>query len=317
MKKYHPLKSLLPDISDANTFMGLPEMKNLEDEIDFVVVGLPWDGGVSNRAGASKAPKKIRKISTSLRAVNTYHNLNIFEHLSGVDYGDIPFIIIENDIKHFIKYVSKEYEKIAKYDVVPFTIGGDHSVTYPELIGLAKIHGPLSLIHFDAHFDNLDKVDGEKYYGHGSFVIRALEDKLIDPEKSIQIGIRGSNYATHEERKMGLELISMEEFDEMGIDWTIQEIRKRVGDSKSFVSLDIDAISPAYAPGTGTPEPGGFTDREIIKLVRGLSGMNLVGADLVEVSPEWDSKGDMTSYLASTLLHEMISLKAVYEKNKL
>ncbi len=313
MKKYHPPMSLVPDISDAKTFMSLPEIKNLEDEIDFLVTGIPWDEGVSNRSGASAAPRKVRKISTSLRPVNTYHNLNIFDYLSGVDYGDMP--TYSGDVGNTIEKISNEFEKIAKNEITTFTIGGDHSVTYPELNGLARVHGPMALIHFDAHFDNMDKVEGKKYT-HASFVIRALEDKLIDPEKSIQVGIRGSNYATYEERKMGLELISMEKFDDMGVDWTNHEIRKRVGDSKCFISLDIDGISPAFAPGTGTPEPGGFTDREMIKLVRKLSGINLVGADLVEVSPEFDH-ADITSYLASTLLHEMISLKAVYEKNKL
>ncbi len=314
MKKYHPPESLVPSTSDKSTFMGLPLIKNLEDDIDFLVTGIPWDEGVSNEPGAREAPKRIRKISTSLRLVNTYHGLNIFDYLSGVDYGNMP--TVKGDIMSTIEKISREFEKIARSNIIPFTIGGDHSVTYPELKGLAKVHGPLALIHFDAHFDNIDEVNGEKY-AHGSFVIRALEDSLIDPEKSIQLGMRGPNYATHEERNSGLEVVSMWKFDEKGMDWTVNEMRKRVGNSKCFISLDIDGIDPAFAPGTGTPESGGFYSREMLNLVWGLSGVDLVGADVVEVSPPLDTKNNATSYLAARLLHEMISLRAVYEKNKL
>jgi agmatinase len=309
MKKYYPPISLVPRIS-GNTFMNLPEIKNLDDDIDFLVTGIPWDGGVSNRAGAKEAPSKIREISTSLRPYNTYHEMNIFDYLSGVDYGDLQVKDVESLLN-----TSKEFEKIAKKRITPFTIGGDHSITYPELKGLAKIHGPLSLIHFDAHFDSIDEVDGEKY-GHGSFVIRALEESLINPGTSIQVGMRGSNYCSYDGRRLGLKFISMEDFVDRGVKRTFETILDEVAKTKCFVSIDIDGIDPAYAPGTGTPEPGGFTSREMIGLIRGLKGTNIIGADVVEVSPPLDTPNDATSYLASTLLFELISLKAVYEKHK-
>jgi len=318
MKKYHPPEQIVPTVSGKDsTFMNLPKIKNLNDEIDFLVTGIPWDFGVTNLDGARFGPEKIREISTSLRSYNTFHNLNVFEYLSGVDYSNIPSPrISRKDFKSFIKKTSKAYEKIAEREIVPFTIGGDHSITYPELKGLAKVHGPLALVHFDAHFDSIDEVAGNKYT-HASFVTRALEEKLIDKNRSFQIGMRGPNFDRYESRGLGLGLISMEEFSEEGVESTVKRIKNRVGDSKCFVTFDIDGVDPAYAPGTGTPEPGGFTSRESIDLVRGLSGLEIIGADLVEVSPPLDVKNNITSYLASTLLFELISLKAVYERQKL
>jgi agmatinase len=199
--------------------------------------------------------------------------------------------------------------------VIPIMLGGDHSVTLPELRAVANKHGPVALIHFDSHSDTGDKRFGRKYT-HGTPMRRALEEELLLVEKSIQVGMRGSIYANDslvEAREMGFELLTTNQMLDMGLDTVIQRVRERIGNAKTFVSFDIDFVDPAYAPGTGTPEVGGFTSREALQLVRGLDGLDIVAYDMVEVLPQYDPS-QSTALLAANIVYEFISLIALEKK---
>ncbi len=208
-------------------------------------------------------------------------------------------------------------DEILKNDVIPISLGGDHSITLAELRSIAKKHGPVSLIHFDSHADINDLVFGQKY-NHGTPFRRAIEENLIDPHKSIQIGMRGSLYDPDEFKKaaeLGLKLIPAHKVREMGFEKLNEEILNRVGNNKTFLTFDIDFVDPAYAPGTGTPEVGGFTSYETLTMIRALSNVNYVGFDIVEVAPCYDSS-EITSYLAANIAFEFISILALKKKNK-
>jgi agmatinase len=311
--KYQP-----PDAADAprfsgiRTFMRLPHVRTLED-VDFIVLGIPFDSAVTNRSGARLGPDAIRHSSVWLRPWNPAVDVIIFDYLSGVDYGDVP--TVPGYIEDTHERIEAEFEAIARAGVIPFTMGGDHSVTLGELRGLAKVHGPLALVQLDAHLDIAKSYFGRKY-NHGTPFRRAVEEGLVDPHKSLQIGIRGSNSSPEKyvnSRKLGYELITMYEVDQIGIETLLERIHSRVGKSACFITIDIDSIDPTFAPGTGTPEIGGFTTREILKLVRGLKGLCFVAADVVEVLPAIDP-AELTAYLAANLLYELISLEALKRK---
>jgi len=314
MPRYGPVSSLeSPRFTGVRTFMRLPHLRTL-DEVDFVVVGIPWDDAVTYRTGARFGPDAIRRMSIMLRPWNPALDVRIFEYLSGVDYGDVA--VVPGYIEDTYARIEADFEKIARAGVIPFAMGGDHSVTLGELRGLAKVHGPLALVHIDAHLDTLDEYFGRKY-NHGTPFRRAVEEGLVNPDRSIQIGIRGSNYGPEDyegTRDLGYELITMYEVDVIGLEEVIQRVHARVQDHPCFVSIDVDALDPAYAPGTGTPEVGGFTSREMLRLIRGLQGLRIIGADVVEVLPMFDP-GEITAYLAANLLYELVSLLALRRRD--
>ncbi len=313
MGKYEPVDPRIsPRFSGIKTFMRLPHITD-DLDIDFAVVGIPFDEGASFRTGQRSGPEAIRSISALLRPHNPVLDVNLFEYCSGVDYGDLP--VVPGYIEDCFEKIEKSLQPIIDADVVPFVLGGDHAITLPELRAISKKHGPVALILFDSHTDTQDEYFGRPY-NHGTPFRRAVEENLIRVDNSIMVGMRGSIFsgdALDEARSLGFEVVPAEEMHETGISKVVKRIQKRVGKEKVFVSFDIDFVDPAYAPGTGTPEVGGFTSSESINMVRGLKGLNLIGADVVEVLPEFDPS-EITALLASNIVYEFISLLALIKK---
>jgi agmatinase len=313
MERYRPVDPReSPRFAGIKTFMRLPHVKTTEG-VDVAVVGVPFDTGASYRVGARFGPEAIRNVSALLRHHNEVLDVSIFDHCSVVDYGDLP--VNPGYIEDSYKMIEEGLLPILDGGVTPIMLGGDHSVTLPELRAMAKRHGPVALIHFDSHSDTGDKRFGRRYT-HGTPFRRAIEEELILVDHSIQAGMRGSIYSRDslgDARKLGFDLVTTVEAQEQGIGDLIKRIRDRAGASKAFVSFDIDFVDPAYAPGTGTPEVGGFTSSEALRVVRGLKGLDLVGFDLVEVLPQHDPS-QITALLAANIVYEFISLIALRKK---
>lgn len=312
-KKYVPTNSLdSPRFADVKTFMRLPNVKTTEN-IDYAIIGVPFDTGVTYRPGQRFGPSAIREISSLIKPYNVPQHINVVDELSGVDYGDVsvnPGYILDT-----YERMEKGILPIAKAGIIPICLGGDHSITLGELRAIAKVHGPVALVHFDSHFDTIDEYFGKKY-NHGTVFRRALEEGLIDVNHSIQIGMRGTFYSPDDlngSKDLGFEVITSFEMREIGIDETIKRILKRVGDAKAFFTFDIDFVDPAYAPGTGTIEVGGWTSADALHMVRSLKDINFVGYDLVEVLPSYDPS-QITAFLAANIVFEFISLIALNKK---
>ena len=301
-----------PRFSGIKTFMRLPHLKTTEG-VDIAIIGVPFDTGASYRVGARFGPEAIRSVSALLRHHNEVLNVSIFDHCSVVDYGDLP--VNPGYIEDSYKMIEDGIAPLLEADVIPIMLGGDHSVTLPELRAIVKKHGPVALIQFDSHTDTGNQRFGRKYT-HGTPFRRAIEEGLLLVDNSIQVGMRGSVYeatSLDDARKLGFDLITTVEVQEQGIEALIKRIHDRVGDAKVFISFDIDFVDPAYAPGTGTPEVGGFTSSETLRIVRGLKGLNFVAFDLVEVLPQYDPSL-VTALLASNLVYEFMSLIALRKK---
>lgn len=312
---YRPTDSKVsPKFCGIRTFMRLPHVQT-EENIDFAIVGVPFDTGATVKVGARFAPESIRSNSINLKPHNMFWDLTIFEHCSGVDYGDIP--VVPGYIEDSMACIEEGLAPLVENQVVPIVLGGDHSITLPQLRAVAKEHGPVALVHFDSHSDT-----GDLYFGrpftHGTPFRRAIEENLIDVEHSIQVGLRGQLYDQHsliEAKELGLEFITASQMHEMGMAKVVDRIQKQVKTQKTFVTFDIDFVDAAYAPGTGTPEVGGFTSAETLRLVRGLLGLDIVGFDMVEVLPGYDHPAHITSLLAANLVYEFISLISLALKN--
>lgn len=290
--------------------MRLPNNRDLPNA-DAAIVGAPFDTGASFRAGARFGPESIRSASHLLRPYNPSQDVSIFEYLSVIDYGDVT--VVPGFIEESYAEIEKGLAEIHQASVVPIVLGGDHSIALPELRAAAETHGPLALVQFDSHADTWDAYFGKKY-NHGTVFKRAVEEGLLRPEHSIQVGMRGSLYDAgdlEESRRLGLELLTTDDVRGIGVPATIERIRDRVGDAKLYVSFDVDFVDPAYAPGTGTPEIGGFTSREAQVFVRSLRGLDIVGCDVVEVYPQYDGPGQVTSLLAANIAYELLTLVAV------
>lgn len=303
-----------PRFAGIKTFMRLPHLKTTEG-VDIAIIGVPFDTGASYRVGARFGPEAIRSVSALLRHHNEVLDVSIFDHCAVVDYGDLP--VNPGYIEDSYKMIEDGVLPVLEGDVVPILLGGDHSVTLPELRAVEKKHGPVALIQFDSHTDTGDQRFGRKYT-HGTPFRRAIEEGLLLVDNSIQVGMRGSVYERNsldDARKLGFDLITTVEIQEQGIEALIKRIHGRVGDAKVFVSFDIDFVDPAFAPGTGTPEVGGFTSSEALRIVRGLRGLNFVGFDLVEVLPQYDPSL-VTALLASNLVYEFMSLIALRKKRE-
>lgn len=314
MNKYEPVDpTKFPRFAGVKTFMRLPHVRTTKD-IDFAIVGVPWDGGASFRTSQRSGPDAIRKMSTLLRAHNLDLDVRIFDWCSGVDYGDLS--VVPGYIEDSYQRIEEELYPLVEAGVIPIMLGGDHSISLPELRAIARKHGPVALIHFDSHTDTYDEYFGRPH-NHGTPFSRAVEENLLDVGHSIQVGMRGSVYSKddyHKATSFGFELIRMTEVRDLGISKVVDRIRARVGESKVFVTFDIDVVDPAFAPGTGTPEVGGLTSGEAMTLVRSLCGLNIVGFDLVEVLPEYDPT-DITALLAANIVYQFISIIAVSKKN--
>ncbi len=313
MKKYKPVDPIKsPRFSGIKTFMRLPFIKELEG-VDFAIIGVPSDAGASFRTGQREGPAAIRKVSALLRHHNPILNISPYDFLSGIDYGDLP--VVPGYIEEGYKRIEENLIPVLEAGIVPILLGGDHAITLPELRAIKKIHGRVSLIHFDSHSDTVDEYFG-KPYNHGTPFKRAVEENLLLVDNSIQVGLRGSIYS-HKHldipKDLGFEVITTQEIREIGIKEVIDRIYDRIKETKVFVSFDIDFVDPAFAPGTGTPEVGGFTSSEAMDLVRGLKGLNFVGFDLVEVLPAYDPS-EITALLAANIIYEFISLLALNKK---
>jgi agmatinase len=292
------------------TFMRRPATRELEG-IDVAIVGVPFDSGTSYRSGTRFGPRKIREVSLILWGFNAVLGVAPADALEIVDYGDVEVIPV--DISATMQAITTQVSPILQQDVTVVSLGGDHSITLPLLRAHAAKFGPLAVIHFDSHPDTWESEFGEHPYSHGTPFRRALEEELIDTHAYVQVGIRGPVSASHDlgdAQQLGAQMLTIDKAFEMGIPAVVKAIRDVVGDRPAYVSLDIDSVDPAYAPGTGTPEVGGFTSYQMLQLVRGLRGLNLVGFDLVEVSPPYDHS-DITAILAANLTFEFLSLLAL------
>jgi agmatinase len=314
-KKYAPIDSQQsPRFTGVKTFMRLPHVRT-EEDIDFAVVGVPFDTGGSFAVGTRFGPEAVRSMSALLRPYNPGLDIDIFQYCSGVDYGDLA--VNPGYIEDSYQWIEEQLANLLQHQVVPILIGGDHSVSLPHLRAMAKQYGKVSLVHFDSHGDTWDSYFGKKYT-HGTVFRRAAEEGLVDPGRSIQIGMRGSLYGPDDLKDgedLGYRIITTDQLKRMTPTELGEEIRKRVGDNRVFVSFDIDFLDPVYAPGTGTPEIGGFTTYDAQQYVRQLTGLDIVGFDLVEVLPDRDP-ARVTSMAAANIAYEFISLVAWRKREK-
>jgi agmatinase len=313
LTRYEPADSFeTPRFSDVRTFMRLPNTRDLPNA-DAAIVGAPFDTGATFRAGARFGPEGIRSASHLLRRYNPSLDVAIFDYLSVIDYGDVP--VVPGYIEESYRRIEEGLEPVHGAGVPPIVLGGDHSIALPELRAAAAVHGPLALVQFDSHPDTWNAYFGERHT-HGTPFRRAVEEGLLDTSRSVQVGMRGSIYDKNDwddAREMGFDLVSTDEVRDLGIPAVIDRIRERATGAKVYVSFDVDFVDPAYAPGTGTPEIGGFTSREAQEFMRGLAGLQIVGCDIVEVYPAYDH-AQITALLAANVAHEVLSLLAFSRK---
>ncbi|MDY0884870.1 agmatinase [Dongia soli] len=300
--------AIVPRFGAIPTFMRLPYVTD-PAAVDIALVGVPWDGGTTNRAGARHGPREIRNMSSFMRKVHHVSRIAPYELARVADLGDAPVNPI--DLMDALKRIEGFYAKIHEAGAMPLSAGGDHLITLPIFRGIAKDR-PVGMIHFDAHSDTNDRYFGDNKYTHGTPFRRAVEEGLLDPKRTVQIGIRGSIYSADDmafAEGSGMRVIYMEEFAKVGIEKVIAEARRVAGDGPTYISFDVDGIDPAFTPGTGTPEIGGMTTLEAQTVLRGLQGLNLIGGDVVEVSPPFDPSGN-TALVGATLMFEILCLLA-------
>lgn len=309
--------SQVPRFAGVPSFMRLPIVP-LEGEraadVDIGIIGVPWDGGTTNRPGARHGPRQLRDMSTMIRARHSQSGIAPFEAVNCADLGDCP--VNPADLNDTLRLVTEHYKSIMRLGITPMSAGGDHLVSLPILRALAQ-DAPLGMIHFDAHTDLFDQYFNGQKYTHGTPFRRAIEEGLLDPKHVIQIGIRGTTYDGEDlawGKERGVRIVMIEEFMERGPSDVMAEARNIASDQPTYVSFDIDCIDPSQAPGTGTPEIGGISTFQAQQLVRGLSGVDIVGADLVEVSPPFDPSGN-TAWVGASMMFELLcamtqSLKA-------
>jgi agmatinase len=289
--------------SNVFSFMGLPLRRELSDDrLDAVVMGVPYDLGTSGRAGTRSGPNGIRQASANLRWEEQRWpwDFPLSERLTVADYGDVQFLW--GDSEDMLAKVEEHAARITAAGKTLVSLGGDHFVTLPLLRGHAKTHGKLALIHFDAHTDTYDE---EEKYNHGCMFFRAPREGLIDTSKSIQIGIRTDYDRPNHE----FEVIDAHRANEQSVADTVAAIRNRVGDSPAYLTFDIDCLDPAYAPGTGTPVVGGMTTSKVLRILQGIADLNIVGFDVVEVSPAYDHAA-ITALAGATLALQFLYMRA-------
>lgn len=303
--------SQVPRYAGPATFARLPRLDQVA-HADVAVVGVPFDTGVSYRPGARFAPSAVREASRLLRPYHPGLDVSPFERIQVADGGDIavnPFHIGEA-----VETIEGAASDLQRDGTRLVTIGGDHTIALPLLRAVSRIHGPVALLHFDAHLDTWDTYFGEPYT-HGTPFRRAVEDGILDTEAISHVGTRGPLYGKkdlEDDRRLGFGIVTSSDVMRRGVDETVDALRQRIGSRPLYVSVDIDVLDPAHAPGTGTPEAGGMTSRELLEILRGLRGLNLVGADVVEVAPAYDH-ADITSVAASHVAYDLVSLLSLKE----
>jgi guanidinopropionase len=305
------LGTVLPRFAGIATFMRLPHvaLEAATGRVQIGLIGVPWDGGTTNRPGARHGPRQLRDQSTMTRQVHHVSKIEPYRLAACADLGDVP--VNPADLRDTLARIEAFYRSVAAAGIIPLSAGGDHLVSLPILRGIAAGR-PLGMVHIDAHTDTTDRYFGDYTLTHGTPFRRAIEEGLLDPARVVQIGIRSSMNTADEKdwgREQGIRVIEIEEMHDLGIDAVLAEARRIVGNAPTYLSFDIDALDPAFAPGTGTPEIGGLTTIEAQRLIRGLRGIDLVGADLVEVSPPFDNTG-ATALIGATLMFEILCLLA-------
>lgn len=294
----------MPRFAGPATMMRLP-MRSCAEGLDACFVGVPMDIGTSNRAGTRHGPRQIRAESCMIRPYNMATRAAPFESLSVADIGDVP--VNTFDLKKTVGLIEQAFDEILSQDCIPLTLGGDHTLTLPILRAMAKKHGPVALIHVDAHADINDEMFGEKI-AHGTPFRRAVEEGLLACDKVFQIGLRGSGYSAEDfdwPRQQGFTVVTAEECWNRSLAPVMENVRRVVGTNPVYLSYDIDSLDPAFAPGTGTVEIAGLTTWQALEIIRGCRGLELIGGDLVEVSPPYDPSGN-TALIGANLLYEML-----------
>lgn len=300
--------TVVPRFAGPPTFARLPRIDEVSD-VDVAVIGVPFDSGVSYRPGARFAPAHVRQSSRLLRPYNPAVNVEPFARQQVVDAGDVaanPF-----DIQAAIEQIHAGARSVLERAERVLTIGGDHTIALPLLRAIYERHGPVAVVHFDAHLDTWETYFGAKYT-HGTPFRRASEEGLIDRSGCLHVGIRGPLYSPadlHDDHELGFQIVHAVEMDDIGARGVTERIRERVGERPVYVSVDIDVLDPAFAPGTGTPEAGGLSSRELLAILRDFGDLDLVGADLVEVAPAYDH-AEITGIAASHAGYELLSAMA-------
>jgi guanidinopropionase len=300
--------ALIPRFGAIPTFMRLPHIAD-PSKLDIALIGVPWDGGTTNRAGARHGPREVRNMSSFIRKVHHVSRIAPYELCRIADLGDAPVNPI--DLLDSLGRIETFFAKVHAAGAVPLSVGGDHLVTLPIFRAIAAKR-PIGMVHVDAHSDTNDSYFGGNKYTHGTPFRRAIEEGLLDPKRTVQIGIRGSIYADDDmafAEKTGIRVMYMEEFARIGVDKAIAAARRCVGKGPTYISFDVDGLDPVYAPGTGTPEIGGLTTLEAQHLIRGLQGLDIVGADVVEVSPPFDPSGN-TALVGANIMFEILCVLA-------
>lgn len=296
----------MPRFAGPGTFMRLPAASDAKG-LDVAFVGIPMDIGASWRPGTRFGPKAIRAESNMLRPYNMWTRAAPFDSLQCADIGDVA--INTFDLKDSVRRITEHYDGILAEGVIPMTMGGDHTLTLPVLRSIARRHGPVGLIHIDAHADINPHMFGEAI-AHGTPFRRAYEEGLLDPSRVWQIGLRGTGYTAEdfdEARGWGFHVVQAEDCWHKSLAPLAADIVAAMGKGPVYITYDIDSLDPAYAPGTGTPEIGGLTTMQAVELIRGLAGLDIVGCDLVEVSPPYDPSGN-TALVGANLLYEMLCI---------
>lgn len=306
-----PLSGMVtPRFAGMSTFMRLPYVP-IEDarDIDVALIGVPWDGGTTNRPGARHGPRQIRDQSSMIREFHHVLEIAPYQLVNCADLGDAP--VNPADLMDALERIGTYFRQVKAKGMVPLSAGGDHLVTLPILRALGA-DNPVGMVHFDAHGDTWDSYFGDNKFTHGTPFRRAVEEGVLDPKRTVQIGIRGSIYGLEDKEwalDQGIRVMEIEECVDLGPKAVAAEACRVVGDGETYVTFDIDCLDPAFAPGTGTPEIGGFTTREAQFMIRGLRGLNIIGADVVEISPPFDPDG-ATALAGATLMFELLCLIA-------
>lgn len=305
--------SAMPRFAGLATFMRLPYVEDVEG-LDVALIGVPFDAGTTNRPGARHGPRQIREMSALIRRVHHVSKIAPFLLCNCADAGDVPINPTDLDIS--LKSIERFFQRVHKAGVATLAAGGDHLITLPILRAVAAEHS-VGMVHFDAHSDTSDEYFGDigdaaSRFTHGSPFRRAIEEGLLEPTRTIQIGIRGSMHAADDldwAFEQGFRIITIEEFDDLGVDAVIEEAWRVASSGPIYVSFDVDGLDPVYAPGTGTPEVGGLTTLQAQRVIRGLRGLNIVGGDVVEISPPFDPSGN-TALVGATMMFEILCVLA-------
>jgi guanidinopropionase len=303
---YDPVSA--PRYSGVATFMRTPLVRD-PSKLDIALIGVPFDGGVENRPGQRHGPREIRNMSSLIRTIHHVTRVNPYKLCRVADMGDVT-IANAFHIETSHADITEFFRKVHSAGAVPLSVGGDHSISLPILRAIAA-GSPVGMVHIDAHTDTCDEELGSKFT-HGTPFRRAVEEGFLDPKRTVQVGIRGAQNSEEGwafSIESGMRVIFIEEFTKLGVEAVIAEARRVVGDGPTYISFDVDSLDPAFAPGTGTPEVGGMTTIEAQALLRGLRGLDLIGGDVVEVSPPFDPSGN-TALVGATMMYEILCVLA-------